>query len=315
MQADGWGRSRMGMRELRTLANVEGGLSQEKDGGVLKVKEFKQNEREKIAHESFEILKARSLRKEFGGLLAVNNVTVQIHANTLHSIIGPNGAGKTTLFNLLSGTLKPTSGHVFFKGRDITHLPSYRIAHLGIGRSFQITNIFPNLSVLENIRLAAQALGQDNFKLFSRVDQLRQYQTRALEVIAQVGLQGREGMLARTLPHGDKRKLELGIMLAGDPEVLLLDEPTAGMSSEQVPALLEIIRNIMAGGSQSGAGKTIVLVEHRMDMVMSISNFITVMHQGQVLAEGTPQEIASNEMVQSAYLGGLYGDLTARKEA
>lgn len=294
---------------------VGGGVSQEKDGAVIEKethKEPRQDERE-----SHEILEARNLSKQFGGLVAVNNVTVRIRANTLHSIIGPNGAGKTTLFNLLSGTLKPTSGRVFFKGRDITHLPSYRIAHLGIGRSFQITNIFPNLSVLENIRLAAQALGQDNFKLFSRVDQLRQYQTRSLEVIAQVGLHGREGMLARTLPHGDKRKLELGIMLAGDPELLLLDEPTAGMSSEQVPALLEIIRGIMAGNSagssQSETGKTIVLVEHRMDMVMSISNFITVMHQGQVLAEGTPQEIAANEMVQSAYLGGLYGDLTARK--
>mgnify|MGYP000596945474 CR=1 FL=1 len=203
-----------------------------------------------------------------------------------------------------------SSGRVFFKGRDITHLPPYRIAHLGIGRSFQITNIFPNLTVLENIRLAAQALGQDNLKLFSRIEQFGQYQTKALEVIEQVGLQGREGMAARALPHGDKRKLELGIMLAGDPQVLLLDEPTAGMSSEQVPALLDIIRNIMAGGD-----KTIVLVEHRMDMVMSISDFITVMHQGQVLAEGTPREIAANEMVQSAYLGGLYGDLTARKEA
>lgn len=256
------------------------------------------------------ILSAQGLRKEFGGLVAVDNVDVQIRAHTLHSIIGPNGAGKTTLFNLLSGTLKPTSGRVFFKGRDITHLPPYRIAHLGIGRSFQITNIFPNLTVLENIRLAAQALGPDNFKLFSRADQFCQYQTKAHEVIAQVGLQGRENMLARTLPHGDKRKLELGIMLAGDPELLLLDEPTAGMSSEQVPALLDVIRNIMAGGD-----KTIVLVEHRMDMVMSISDFITVMHQGRVLAEGAPREIAANEMVQNAYLGGLYGDLTAHQEA
>ncbi len=269
------------------------------------------NQAQKVhERESPEILGARNLHKQFGGLVAVNNVTVQIRAHTLHSIIGPNGAGKTTLFNLLSGTLKPTAGHVFFKGRDITNLPPYRIAHLGIGRSFQITNIFPNLTVLENIRLAAQALGRDNFKLFNHVKDFSQYEAKARQVILQVGLQGREGMLARMLPHGDKRKLELGIMLAADPEVLLLDEPTAGMSSEQVPALLEIIRNIMAGGD-----KTIVLVEHRMDMVMSISDFITVMHQGQVLAEGAPREIAANEMVQSAYLGGLYGDLTARKEA
>ena len=247
------------------------------------------------------ILETKNLRKEFGGLVAVDDVSVQIRARRLHSIIGPNGAGKTTLFNLLSGTMPPTGGQVFFKGRDITHLPPHRMAHLGLGRSFQITNIFPNLTVLENVRLAAQAVGRDNFKLFRHFARLEQYQAKSLQIIAQVGLQGREGVLASALPHSDKRRLELGIMLASDPELLLLDEPTAGMSSEQVPSLLEIIRHIMASGD-----KTIVLVEHRMDMVMSISDFITVMHQGRVLAEGTPQEIAANEMVQSAYLGKLY---------
>ena len=247
------------------------------------------------------ILETKNLRKEFGGLVAVDDVSVQIRARRLHSIIGPNGAGKTTLFNLLSGTMPPTGGQVFFKGRDITHLPPHRMAHLGLGRSFQITNIFPNLTVLENVRLAAQAVGRDNFKLFRHFAHFEQYQATARQIIAQVDLQGREEVLASVLPHGDKRKLELGIMLASDPELLLLDEPTAGMSSEQVPGLLEIIRHIMASGD-----KTIVLVEHRMDMVMSISDFITVMHQGRVLAEGTPQEIAANEMVQSAYLGKLY---------
>lgn len=251
------------------------------------------------------ILEARHLRKEFGGLVAVDDVSMQIQARTLHSIIGPNGAGKTTFFNLLSGTLRPTRGHVIYQGRDITHLPPHRIAHLGLGRSFQITNLFPNLTVLENIRLAAQALGHDNFKLLRRATGFRQYEERAHTAIAQVGLQGREQLPARMLPHGDKRKLELGIILASDPQVLLLDEPTAGMSSEQVPALLEIIRGIMAQGN-----KTIVLVEHRMDMVMSISNKITVMHQGQILAEGSPQEIAADATVQSAYLGALYGDLS-----
>jgi len=255
------------------------------------------------------ILESKNLRKEFGGLVAVDDVSIQIKARTLHSIIGPNGAGKTTLFNLLSGTMPPTQGQVFFQGSDITNIPSYRIAHLGIGRSFQITNIFPNLSVLENVRLAAQAMGHDNFRLFHHFAHLEKYQRKATGVIARVGLKGRELTLARNLPHGDKRKLELGIMLAGDPKVLLLDEPTAGMSAEQVPALLEIIRNIMASDD-----KTIVLVEHRMDMVMSISDVITVMHQGAVLAEGTPQEIAANETVQSAYLGALYGDLSTQPE-
>jgi len=256
------------------------------------------------------ILESRNLRKVFGGLVAVDDVSIQIRSHTLHSIIGPNGAGKTTLFNLLSGMMPPTHGQVFFKGRDITHLPPHKIAHLGLGRSFQITNIFPGLTVLENIRLAAQALGSDNNKLLSRADHFTKYIEKARAVIQLVGLSGRELDLASVLPHGDKRKLELGIMLAGDPEILLLDEPTAGMSSEQVPALLEIIQAIIAGRE-----KTIVLVEHRMDMVMSISDRITVMHQGQILAEGSPHEITANRMVQSAYLGDLYGDLTGAKEA
>lgn len=255
------------------------------------------------------LLETKNLRKEFGGLVAVDDVSIQVKANTLHSIIGPNGAGKTTLFNLLCGTFPPTHGHVFYKGKDITHLSPHQITHLGIGRSFQITNIFPNLTVLENVRIAAQALGKDNFKLFSLADHFSQYFEIANAVINQVGLSGKEKMLARTLPHGDKRKLELGIMLAGGPELLLLDEPTAGMSSEQVPALLDIIHAIMASGD-----KTIILVEHRMDMVMSISDRITVMHLGKVLAEGTPTEIAANRTVQSAYLGGLYGDLKTEKE-
>ncbi len=255
------------------------------------------------------ILETRHLRKEFGGLVAVDDVSLQICARTLHSIIGPNGAGKTTLFNLLCGVFPPTRGQVLYKSRDITHLPPHRIAHLGIGRSFQITNIFPNLTVLENLRIAAQALGQDNFKLFQSATRFNQYTARAQEIMAQVGLSGREQALARVLPHGDKRKLELGIMLASNPELLLLDEPTAGMSSEQVPALLDIIRAIMANSD-----KTIILVEHRMDMVMTISDRITVMHLGNILAEGTPHEIATNRTVQSAYLGALYGELGKERE-
>lgn len=256
------------------------------------------------------ILEAQNVRKAFGGLVAVDDVSIQIYAHTLHSIIGPNGAGKTTLFNLLSGELQPNHGHVFFKGRDITHVPPHRMARLGIGRSYQITNIFSNLTVLENVRLAAQAQGKDNFRLLARADDLVSYVEKASAVLEQVGLNGREAVLARNLSHGGKRKLELGIMLAGDPEILLLDEPTAGMSSEQVPELLEIIHAIQAQG-----GKTIVLVEHRMDMVMSISDRITVMHQGQVLAEGKPFEIAANQRVQQAYLGALYGDLGVKADA
>ena len=250
------------------------------------------------------ILETRKLRKEFGALVAVDDVSIQVRARTLHSIIGPNGAGKTTFFNLLSGNLEPTSGHVLFRGRDITNLPVYRTIHLGIGRSFQITNIFPNLTVFENIRLAAQALGQHNFRFFNHYSRFKQYERRAWEVIELVGLQDRAMALAKALPHGDQRKLELGMILAPDPEVLLLDEPTAGMAGEQVPELISLIQNIQSEGK-----KTVMLVEHNMNVVMRVSDVITVMHQGQVLAEGTPAEITRNSEVQTAYLGGLYGNL------
>jgi ABC-type branched-subunit amino acid transport system ATPase component/ABC-type branched-subunit amino acid transport system substrate-binding protein len=250
------------------------------------------------------VVETSRLRKEFGALVAVANVSIKVRPQTIHSIIGPNGAGKTTFFNLLSGNLEATGGKVFFKGREITHLPLHRTAHLGIGRSFQITNIFPNLTVLENIRLACQALGRHNFRILSSHSRFGEYEERAWEVIGQVGLEKQAFTPARTLPHGGQRKLELGIILASDPEVLLLDEPTAGMAAEQVPELIDLIRRVHASRD-----KTVMLVEHNMNVVMSISDYITVMHQGQVLAEGTPAEIAANEVVQSAYLGGLYGDL------
>jgi branched-chain amino acid transport system ATP-binding protein len=247
------------------------------------------------------LLETHNLRKAFGALVAVDDVSIQVHARTIHSIIGPNGAGKTTFFNLLSGNIEPTAGKVIYKGKDITRLPLHRSAHIGIGRSFQITNLFPNLTALENVRLACQALGKDNFSFLRPASHFRLYEQRAWAILQQVGLAERALMLARTLPHGDQRKLELGIILAADPELLLLDEPTAGMAAEQVPELLALIKQIQTSGD-----KTIVLVEHNMNVVMSISDRITVMHQGQMLAEGTPAEIAANETVQRAYLGGLY---------
>lgn len=251
------------------------------------------------------IFETQNLRKEFGALVAVDNINIQVKSKTIHSIIGPNGAGKTTFFNLLSGNLNPTAGRVFFKGRDITHLPLHRTAHLGIGRSFQITNIFPNLTVFENIRLANQALGKGNFSFMRSHKHYVEFEDRAWEVIQLVGLEEDALTLARALPHGGQRKLEFGIILAGDPEVLLLDEPTAGMAAEQVPELIQLIREVQEAGD-----KTVMLVEHNMNVVMSISETITVMHLGQILAEGTPSEIAANEVVQSAYLGQLYGDLS-----
>ena len=247
------------------------------------------------------ILETHNIRKQFGGLVAVDNVSIKVRKNSLHAIIGPNGAGKTTFFNLLSGNLEPTSGKVIYKGQDITHQPVHRTIHFGIGRSFQITNIFPNLTVFENIRLASQALGSDNFKFWQASSRFKKYEERTWNVIERVGLKERAQTLARTLPHGDQRKLELGMILAPDPEVLLLDEPTAGMASEQVPELIALIQGIQKEGN-----KTVMLVEHNMNVVMSVSDAITVMHQGMVLAEGTPAEIAANKEVQTAYLGGLY---------
>ncbi len=244
------------------------------------------------------IIETRRVAKYFGGLHAVDGVDLQVAEGAMHSIIGPNGAGKTTLFNLISGYLKPTSGQVFLRGREITGLPLHRMAHLGLGRSFQITNVFPILTVLENVRVAAQALGQDNFKLWRSARSFHRYEDKAWSALREVGLEDKAQLPAMVLPHGDKRKLELAIILVGDPQVLLLDEPTAGMASEQVPALVQMIARIRMAGN-----KTIILVEHNMSIVMNISDRITVMHQGQVLAEGSPQEITANEAVQKAYLG------------
>jgi branched-chain amino acid transport system ATP-binding protein len=250
------------------------------------------------------ILETRDLCRYFGGLKAVDGVSMKVQRGHLHAIIGPNGAGKTTFFNLLSSVLKPTGGRIFLRGEDITDLPTHRIARLGMGRSYQITNIFPNLTVLENVRLAAQALGSDNFKLLVGAGRFRRYLEKAEAALEQTGLTARAATPGASLPHGDKRKLELAILLAQDPEVLLLDEPTSGLASEQVPEFMDQIDSI-----RKATNKTIVLVEHNMNVVMSKSDRISVMHYGQLLAEGTPAEIAANPTVQQAYLGEMYGDL------
>ncbi len=250
------------------------------------------------------IMRVENVSRWFGGLQAVREASLSIEQGAFHSIIGPNGAGKTTLFNMMSGAIPPSSGRILFKERDITGMPLHRVAQLGIGRAYQITSLFPGLTVLENVRLAAQARGTDSFKLWRHSAKLRRYLDRAEDVIGLVGLAGRQAVLASALSHGDKRKLELALLLAGDPELLLLDEPTAGMAAEQVPELMEIVRRVRQQGD-----RTIILVEHRMDVVMAVSDRITVMHHGAVLAEGTPREIAADLRVQQAYLGELYEDV------
>jgi branched-chain amino acid transport system ATP-binding protein len=251
--------------------------------------------------QAMSLLQAHNLRKEFGGLVAVNDVTLSVNEGQVHSIIGPNGAGKTTFFNLLTGTHRPTRGTVHFRGQDITHLPVHQRAHLGIGRSYQITNIFPNLTVLENVRLSAQALSADRWRWFRPATTYTRHLDKAREVIDLVGLTKEAHLPATVLAHGAKRKLELALILASGPSLLLLDEPTAGMASEQVPELIETIGNIRAHG-----GHTIVMVEHNMNVVMNISDRITVMSSGAVLADGTPAQISQDAQVQRVYLGDLY---------
>lgn len=256
------------------------------------------------------ILETRDLSRHFGGLKAVEGVNLRVYGGNLHSIIGPNGAGKTTLFNLLSGALKPTRGQILLHSQDITQIPPYRTAHLGVGRSYQITNIFPNLTVFENVRLAAQALGGDNFKLFTPAGRYKRYEEAAYQALADTGLTASAATPARSLPHGDKRRLELAILVAQDLDVWLLDEPTAGLASEQVPAFMGLLNQVRKSGN-----KTVLLVEHNMNVVMSMSDRISVMHLGELLAEGTPAEIMANSDVQQAYLGELYGDLDEMTQA
>jgi len=241
------------------------------------------------------LLRTEQLTRAFGSLIAVNGVSVEIRRGELRSIIGPNGAGKTTFFRLVSGEMAPSSGRVWFKGADITGLPQYRVSRLGISKSYQITNIFPHLSVVENVRVAVQGHAR-SFNFWTRAEALAGCRERALEILESVGLARKGAHLAAHLSHGEKRHLEIGIALAADPALLLLDEPTAGMSPEETDETMRLIREL-------AAGRTVVVVEHKMKLVMGISDSITVLHQGQVLAEGTPEQIRANEVVRQTYLG------------
>lgn len=245
------------------------------------------------------IIETRDLTMSFGGHTAVNRVSLAIEQSSFTSIIGPNGAGKTTLFNLLSGQLRPTAGQVLFKGTDVTRLSSCQRTRLGMGRSFQITDVFPNLTVLENVRLAVQARAGAGYRAFTHYRCFPQFEEQARSYLDTVLLAGRENQLARNLAHGEKRKLELAIILALEPEILLLDEPTAGMSVEEVPAILNLLRQL-----KERRKVTVLLVEHKIDLVMSLSDAVVVLHNGSILAQGPPAEIARNEDVQLAYLGG-----------
>jgi branched-chain amino acid transport system ATP-binding protein len=247
---------------------------------------------------SGECLRTEGLSRAFSGFKAVSDVTLEIPAGGVRTIIGPNGAGKTTFFNLLSGLLPPTSGKIFYGDREITSLAPYKRARLGIARSFQITNIFGKLSVFENVRLAVAAAhdGKTNFLFPTR--KMREVPAETERVLADIGLAAAADEPAENLSHGDQRRLEIGLVLATDPRVLLLDEPLAGMSPTETQETVDLIGRI-------GDGRTIVLVEHDIDVIMRISTSITVMQAGQILAMGTPLEIRQNEAVRRAYLGDL----------
>lgn len=243
------------------------------------------------------VLSTRDLTLTIGGARIVEGVSLAVRPGEFLAVIGPNGAGKTSLFNLLTGVYRPTSGRVLLGGADVTGHPPHRRARAGLSRSFQVTSIFPALTVLENVRLAAQAHLGGSLVPWRRVRRQDEATERARGALDRVGLGDRLDDEAASLSHGNKRKLDLAIAVVGDPMVLLLDEPTAGMSVEDVGPVIEVIRGIGDGGT------TIVMVEHRMDLVLGLADRIAVMHHGALLACDAPDAVMADETVQSAYLG------------
>jgi branched-chain amino acid transport system ATP-binding protein len=244
------------------------------------------------------VLETRGLTIRFGGHVAVDGVSAAFHAGTLTAIVGPNGAGKTTYFNLISGQLPATAGHVLLDGVDITGAGAATRARRGIGRAFQLTNLFPNLSVHENVRLAVQARAGGGADILSRWSSRIDWIERADQFIEAANLADKRDIAAVALPHGDKRKLEVAIMMALEPHVFMFDEPTAGMSVDDVPVILDLIKALKGAGD-----KTILLVEHKMDVVRSLADRIVVLHNGRLVADGEPAQVLSSPVVQEAYLG------------
>jgi ABC-type branched-subunit amino acid transport system ATPase component len=243
------------------------------------------------------ILEAQNVSKYFGSLWAVNKVDLRVTQGTIHAIIGPNGAGKTTLFNLLTGFVPVSNGEVFFSGENITGLPPQILSKRGLSRSFQITSIFPELSVFENVRIAAQSREKRASSFVAHFKGLKGSTEKANQVLRFIGLMEKGGLVSKSLPYGEQRILDIGIALATDPVVLLLDEPMAGLPAADLEWIMRLIKEI-------AKKVTIVLIDHNIDLVISMSDVITVLNQGMVIAEGTPREIQENKKVQEAYLGG-----------
>jgi branched-chain amino acid transport system ATP-binding protein len=243
------------------------------------------------------MLEVQALVKSFDDFLAVNEAGLRVERGEIVAVIGPNGAGKTTLFNLITGILQRDRGRVLFKGEDISGLPPFEICKRGIGRSFQIVNVFPRLTVFENVQVAVLSHQRKSNVLLRPARNQAVVETRGL--LESVGLADQEGNIVGSLSHGDQKILEIAIALGNEPELLILDEPTAGMSPEETLATIELIKRL--GRTR---GLTILFCEHDMDIVFSISQSIMVMHQGQTLIQGTPEEVRNHPEVQSAYLGG-----------
>ncbi len=242
------------------------------------------------------LLRIENITLIIGGLHILRGVTAEIEEGKITSIIGPNGAGKTTLFNVITGRMTPTRGKVWFKEKDITNLPPYEIARAGIARSFQITNIFNDMTVFDNVSIAAQTRSPHRTSIFSQVSTDRSISQEADAVLELVGLTPVKEKLAGELSHGDQRRLEIGMSLAIGPDFLMLDEPTSGMSPAETAATIDLIRSL-------GKKVTICLIEHKMHLVMSVSDKIIVLNLGEKIAEGNPGDVAANNQVQRVYLG------------
>jgi branched-chain amino acid transport system ATP-binding protein len=243
------------------------------------------------------ILKVAHLSKSFGGLQATNDVNYEMQTGELSGIIGPNGAGKSTFFNLLSGYHKVDSGRIFFKGKDITNWPPHRISRLGIARAFQVSNIYPALTTYENVRQAILAQQKMTLNFFTPARRLAKKETQALLEVT--GLSDYADRTAGTLSQGDKKRLELAVALGNKPELLFLDEPTAGMSGEETYATMDLVKRL-----NREMNLTILFTEHNMSVVFGYARRLTVLHQGSIIAEGSPEEVRKNEAAQKAYLGG-----------
>ena len=248
------------------------------------------------------MLETRGLTIRFGGHVAVDNVTCSFAPGTLTAIVGPNGAGKTTYFNLISGQLKASAGTVSLNGKLLSGLSPSARTHAGLGRAFQLTNLFPNLSVLENVRLAVQATREGahrrGLNLWSIWSDHRALTERSDQILDDVALKSREHATVASLPHGDQRKLEVALLMALEPKVFMFDEPTAGMNAAEVPVILDLIRKLKQDRS-----KTILLVEHKMDVVRELADRIIVLHNGALVADGLPADVIASPVVQEAYLG------------